>query len=631
MIPIHWVPGSQKLNYVAGPRKRQVMAKSPKVKAPRFAEQARVVLPGSEKAAAENAVHVKATPAKAQLTVSLIVKRKEPLKINNRGGRANGPVRLSRAEYKKHHSADPDALKLVKAFAKEFNLKVEDDPTAAIRRTVQLTGAAADIQKAFGVELDQKTIDGVEYRVREGGIHLPESLSGSVLAVLGLDNRPQAQPHFRVRRVHPEAGLEPAAAAAPSSYTPPQVAQAYQWPASATGAGETIGIIELGGGYRQADLTAYFQALGLAAPAITAVSVDKGKNAPSNASGADGEVMLDIEVAASVASGAKIVVYFTPNTDQGFTDAITTAVHDTTNNPSVISISWGGPESSWTAQAMTALDAACQSAAALGVTITVAAGDSGSTDGATGNNVDFPASSPHVLACGGTKLDADGSTIVSEVVWNELAGNEGATGGGVSNFFPLPSWQANSNVPAPSVSTGGRGVPDVAGDADPNTGYTIRVDGDTTVIGGTSAVAPLWAGLVAVANQQLGTKVGFIQPAIYAAKAASAFNDITQGNNGAFSAGPGWDACTGRGSPKASALIPLLAPAGSTPTPTPTPAPTPVPPKKKKKKKASKEKPVEKKAGKKVSGKKAAKKASGKKASGKKVDKKKSGKKKKKK
>ena len=599
------------------------MAKSPKVKAPRFAQQARVILPGSEKAAAENAVHIKATPAAAQVTVSLIIRRKEQLKFDKRGGRNFGPVRLSRAEYKKHHSADPDALKLAKAFGKEFNLKVEDDPTSAIRRTVQLTGSAADIQKAFGVELNQKTIDGVEYRVREGGIHLPESLSGSVLAVLGLDNRPQAKPHIRFRRAKPETGLEPAAAA-PASYTPPQVAQAYQWPSTATGAGETIGIIELGGGYRTADLDAYFKTLGLAAPSITAVSVDKGKNAPSNASGADGEVMLDIEVASSVAPGAKVVVYFTPNTDQGFTDAITTAVHDATNNPSVISISWGGPEANWTAQAMTALDAACQSAAALGVSITVAAGDNGSSDGLTGNNVDFPASSPHVLACGGTKLDANGSTLISEVVWNELANNDGATGGGVSNQFPQPTWQATANVPKPSGSTGGRGVPDVSGDADPNTGYTIRVDGETTVIGGTSAVAPLWAGLIAVANQQLGTKVGFIQPAIYAAKAASAFNDITEGNNPAFSAGPGWDACTGLGSPKASALIPLLAPSGITPGPAPTPTPAPV--KKKKKKKAAKTAPVEKKASKKASGKKSGKKASSKKA-GKKADKKASGKK----
>jgi kumamolisin len=581
------------------------MAISPKVKTQKFAEQSRVVLSGSEKAPAENAIHVKATPAKAKVTVSVIVKRKEPLKYNKRAGRAFGPVRVSRAEYRKRHTADPDALKQVKAFAKEFNLKVEADPTAAIRRTVQLRGTAGDIQKAFGVELNQKNIEGVEYRVREGGIHLPESMADSVLAVLGLDNRPQAKPHIRIRREVPKGLKAEDTPAQPSSYNPPQVAQAYQWPATASGAGQTIGIIELGGGYRAADLKTYFQSLNVANPPITAVSVDGGKNAPSNANSADGEVMLDIEVAGSVAPGAKIVVYFTPNTDQGFTDAITTAVHDATNNPSAISISWGGPESSWTAQAMTALDAACQSAAALGITITVAAGDNGSTDGATGNNVDFPASSPHVLACGGTELNANGSTLISEVVWNELANNDGATGGGVSNFFPLPSWQANSNVPGPSGSTGGRGVPDVCGDADPNSGYNIRVDGQNTVVGGTSAVAPLWAGLVAVANQQLGAKVGFIQPAIYAAKAAAAFNDITEGNNPAFSAGPGWDACTGQGSPKASALIPLLAPSGTTPSPTPAPVP---PAKKKKKKKATGVKPVQKKAAKKAPAKKGKKK-----------------------
>ena len=596
------------------------MAKFPPVNTPRIAEQARVVLPGSEKTAALNAVHVKATPAKSKVTVSVIVRRKEPLKINQRGGRARGPVRVSRAEFKKHHAADPAAVELVSAFAREFNLKVEPDPSSEARRTVQLTGSAADIQKAFGVVLEQKTIEGVEYRVREGAIHLPESLSGAVEAVLGLDNRPQAKPHFRVRKEAAET------AAAPSSYTPPQVAQAYQFPATASGAGQTIGIIELGGGYRQTDLTAYFNSLGIAAPAMTAVRVDGGKNAPSKPSSADGEVMLDIEVAGSVAPGAKIAVYFTPNTDQGFIDAITTAVHDTTNNPGVISISWGGPESTWTQQSMTALDAVCQSAAALGITITVAAGDNGSSDGATGNNVDFPASSPHVLACGGTTLDANGSTIVSEVVWNELANGEGATGGGVSNVFALPSWQANFNVPAASTSSGGRGVPDVAGDADPTTGYTVRVDGQNTVVGGTSAVAPLWAGLVAVANQQLGTQVGFIQPAIYAAKAASAFNDITQGNNGAFSAGPGWDACTGLGSPIAGQLIPLLAVAGTTPGPPVTPPAPPVtppaPPVKKKRKRRAEVTPVAKKAGKRAE-KKAVKKTAGKKAGKKKAGKKK--------
>jgi kumamolisin len=469
--------------------------------------------------------------------------------IKRGGGPGSGPVRVSRAEFKKHHAADAGALKSVREFARQFNLKVEADPNSAVRRTVQLTGTVADIQQAFGVELKQTTIDGTEYRVREGGIRLPSSLAEVVEAVLGLDNRPQAKPHFRIHKKQ---------AAAPASYTPPQVAKAYQWPSSASGVGQTIGIIELGGGYRPADITAYFKTLGLSAPAMAAVLVDGAKNQPTKASSADGEVMLDIEVAASVAPGARIAVYFAPNTDQGFIDAITTAVHDSTSKPSVISISWGGPESTWTQQSMAALDAACQSAAALGITITVAAGDDGSTDGATGNNVDFPASSPHVLACGGTKLDANGETIVSEVVWNELANQEGATGGGVSKVFALPPWQANANVPPPVGGLGGRGVPDVAGDADPTTGYTIRVDGQTSVIGGTSAVAPLWAGLVAVANQQLGLQVGFLQPAIYAAKASAAFNDIQAGNNGAFEAGPGWDACTGLGSPMASKLISLL-------------------------------------------------------------------------
>jgi kumamolisin len=316
--------------------------------------------------------------------------------------------------------------------------------------------------------------------------------------------------------------------------------------------------------------------------------------------------MLDIEVAASVAPGAKIAVYFTPNTDQGFIDAITTAVHDATNKPSVISISWGGAESSWTGQSMTALDAACQSAAALGISITVAAGDNGSTDNTSAYAVDFPGSSPHVLCCGGTKLEASGSTISSEVVWNETASNEGATGGGVSNQFPLPSWQAGRNVPAADTATGGRGVPDVSGDADPTTGYTIRVDGQTFPIGGTSAVAPLWAGLIAVANAQLGSQVGFINPAIYAAKAAVGFNDITVGNNGdgasfpLYPAGPGWDPCTGLGTPIATKLIPLLAPSGAphgrtpTPTPNPPPTPTPKPPKKPVKPPKKPKKPVKK-------------------------------------
>jgi kumamolisin len=537
----------------------------PKKSAPKnstlgFSSQQRVVLPGSEKASLPASTGEKPVRPTSVITVSVVVRRKSPLNTMRLG-----KDRLTRAQYRQQHAADPAAIKLVRAFAKEFGLTVDKETPKPERRTIKLTGNVAAMEKAFGVKLTQKALEGVTYRVREGSILIPAPLAGAVEAVLGLDNRPQAQPHFRVlgssinAQTAGTGGFARAhAATAGTAYTPVQVGQLYQFPQGATASGQTIGIIELGGGYRTKDLAAYFNGLGLTAPKLTAVSVDGGKNTPGTANGADGEVMLDIEVSAAIAQGAKIVVYFAPNTDQGFIDAVSSAVHDTTNKPSVISISWGGPESSWTAQAMNALDAACQSAAALGITITVAAGDNGSTDGGTGNNVDFPASSPHALACGGTTLEGSGSTIKSEVVWNEQASGEGATGGGVSNVFPLPSWQANAKVPAPSSSAGGRGVPDVAGDADPVTGYKVRVDGENMVIGGTSAVAPLWAGLIALSNQQNGTSAGFIQPQIYAAKAASAFRDIVSGNNGAFSAGPGWDACTGLGSPIGAKLIPLL-------------------------------------------------------------------------
>jgi len=558
---------------------------SKKKSTPQLSPSPRTVLPGSEKAPFVQTAGEKPAPSTARFTVSVVVKRKTPLKAANRTGKQ----RLTHAQYKKNHGADPNAVKLVRAFAKEFGLAVAPDTPGPERRTVKLTGTVAAMQKAFGVTLLHKTHEGTTYRVREGSITLPAELVGPVEAVLGLDNRPQAKPHFRIAG---EAGdltaktaqaggfAKPHASGTSTSYTPIQVGQLYQFPAGATATGQTIGIIELGGGYKTADLTTYFKALGQKAPKVTTVSVDGGKNSPTNANSADGEVMLDIEVAAAVAPGANIVVYFTPNTDQGFIDAIATAVHDTTNKPSVISISWGGAESTWTTQSLNALDAACQSAAALGITITVAAGDNGSTDGVTdgANHVDFPASSPHVLACGGTTLEANGSCISSEVVWNELSSNEGATGGGVSNVFPLPAWQANANVPAPTVSGGGRGVPDVSGDADPTTGYSVRVDGQNIVVGGTSAVAPLWAGLIALANAQNGTSAGFIQPAIYAAKASAAFNDITSGTNYSgspvgFTAGPGWDACTGLGSPIGTKLIALVNPS---PTPSKKKKKTPV-------------------------------------------------------
>ena len=462
---------------------------------------------------------------------------------------------FSRKEFAQRHGADAESMTKVEAFARKHKLQVKEK--SAARRTIVLSGTVGAMDEAFGVQLKQYEHAGGKYRGRTGAVHLPAELKDDVEGVFGLDNRPQAKPHFRRRQGR--GGVR--AAAVNLSYTPLQVAEFYDFPTNVDGSGECIALIELGGGYTVADLNAYWKQLGLVkTPTVSAVSVGGASNQPTgSANGPDGEVMLDIEVAGAVAKGAKIVAYFAENTDAGFLNAITTAAHDTTNNPSIISISWGGPESTWTQQAITSMDEAFQAAAAMGVTVTVAAGDDGATDGVSDgkNHVDFPASSPNVLACGGTRLVASGEEITSEVVWNELANNEGATGGGVSDVFPLPSWQNAAGVP-PSANPGhnvGRGVPDVAGDADPSTGYVTRVDGKPDVIGGTSAVAPLWAGLVALINQSLGKPAGFINALLYQAGSPSGdFHDITSGNNGAYSARPGWDACTGLGSPVGSKI-----------------------------------------------------------------------------
>ena len=529
----------------------------------------RVPLAGSERAPLEGAREV--GPANPNETVDVTIRLrsragKEP--VNNREDFlqpvSKRPI-LSRKEFEQLHGADPASIARVESFAKVHNLTVKEK--SAARRTVILSGTVAAMNQAFAVQLKQyEHPTAGTYRGRTGTVQIPAELQDVVEGVFGLDNRPQAKPHFRRR---PDKTATRAAAAQDLSYTPIQVASLYSFPTNVNGSGECIALIELGGGFDPNDLSTYWSQLNLSqTPKVSAVSVGNGSNSPTgDASGPDGEVMLDIEVCGSIAPGSNIVVYFAENTDAGFLNAITTAVHDSANNPSVVSISWGGPESSWTQQAMTSMDEAFQSAAAMGVTVCAASGDDGSTDGVTDglNHVDFPASSPNVLACGGTRLVASGGSISSETVWNELANSEGATGGGISDVFPLPSYQNNASVP-PSANPKknvGRGVPDVSGDADPTTGYVTLVDGQSGVIGGTSAVAPLWAGLIALINQSIGKPVGFVNPLLYQSQ-SSDLNDVSSGNNGAYKAKAGWDACTGLGSPIGTEIAAALgAPASS--------------------------------------------------------------------
>ncbi len=522
-------------------------------------------LRGSERKPLPGARPTGKTDPNERFEVSVLLKRQSSDVLSEhvarlaRGQRAERP--MTRDDFARQFSAHPDHFATIRKFATAYGLTVAREHAA--RRTVVLSGTAAQFSKAFGVELQRFEVPGgISYRGRVGAVQLPDELQPIVDGILGLDNRPQAKPHFRAR---PRAGAAAAPRDGTGSFTPPQLAALYNFP-PAGGQGQTIAIVELGGGYNAGDVSAYFAELGIPAPTVLTVPVDGSNNQPTgDPNGPDGEVELDIEVAGAIAPSATIAVYFAPNTDAGFLDAVTTAVHDTVNKPSVVSISWGQAESQWTQQAMTAMDQAFQDAAALGVTICVASGDNGSSDGVGdgSDHVDFPASSGFALACGGTSLQASNGQITSETVWNNGA-NGGATGGGVSAVFALPPYQQNLQVTSANGNAtplANRGVPDVSGDADPVTGYVVRVDGSDTVIGGTSAVAPLWAGLIACINATRGSPVGLVQPLLY--QAANAFNPVTQGNNGDFVATAGWNACTGLGSPNGTAIAAALsAPAG---------------------------------------------------------------------
>ena len=421
--------------------------------------------------------------------------------------------------------ANPAAIPAIIAFATENHLT-----TSIEHEFVKATGRLEDLQAAFDTQLSSSVTDtGRTFRHRVGPVRIPAHLLNVITAVLGLDNREQAQP--RLRHV--------IAAAAPA-FTPTQVASLYHFPAG-DGAGRTIDIIELGGGFSNIDL----QRAGLDPSLVTAVSVDGGSNSyTGNPNSADGEVALDIQVIGGVAPKARQRVYFAPNTDAGFIDAVAASLH-ATPPPDSVSISWGAPESNWTQQARNAMDAVFAQLVAKGIPVFAASGDGGSADGTGSDVTDFPASAPHATGCGGTVLAGSGTTITSEVAWP-------GSGGGVSKVFPAPAYQSG-------LGLSGRGVPDISGDAAPQSGYTVFV-GSTSPLtfGGTSAVAPLWAGLTALLVGALGHAVGDLNTKLYPLVGTTALRDITSGTNGGFSAKAGWDAVTGCGTPVGQELLAKL-------------------------------------------------------------------------
>ncbi len=521
---------------------------------------------GSEKVLPKGAKPLGKSNADERIEVTVLLRARNPLPSAEQLSAADyTPV--SQDEFRERFGCSTDDIAKLESFANEHGLSIVQ--ASRSQRTVRVSGTVRDLETAFGVTLRQYQLGRARFRGRKGGITVPKELAGVVEGVFGLDNREQMKPHFRPRSKRPKTRAGSGAAA--KDFTPPEVAKLYNFPPHLDGSGQCIAILEFGGGYRVKDMKKYFESLKIALPDIIAISVSGKHNSPTgNPDGPDAEVVLDIQVAASIAPKAKIAVYFAPNTDDGFQNVLKAAVHDTIRRPSVVSLSWGAPEKiGWTKQSMNAFNTACQEAAALGVTVCCSAGDQGAQDQEEPDGpwayVDFPASSPFVLACGGTRLIASSNHRPQETVWNDSEG--GATGGGISEVFPVPPYQANVRIPL-SVNAGaavGRGVPDIAGNADPDTGYRVYVDGKKRIFGGTSAVSPLWAALIAILNQGKGKSVGFLTPKLYRLSTAShALHDITQGDNAAFPPSPGymasngWDACTGLGSPDGAALLAAL-------------------------------------------------------------------------
>jgi kumamolisin len=409
-----------------------------------------------------------------------------------------------------------------------------------VRRRVKLLASRVAAERTFATKITQLEQDGGFYRAPSRPPIVPPRLARLVHGVLGLDERPRLRgpgmngPDGRL-------GLFPSAFGA-----------LYGMATGGRGAGQCIALIEPKGGYRPEDLTAACSAMNVPVPSVTIVSVGGGRNAYGADSDADKEVSLDLQVVAGIAPQARIAVYFTPNSDTGIADGVANAVHDRTNRPSVIIITWGEAELNWPPAARNSLDAVLHDAVRLGITVVAAAGDSLATAGLIdAAHVVYPASSPYVLSCGGTQIGIDqaASAITAEVVWNKNDGATG-TGGGVSDFYGVPAFQLKANLP-PSVNDGrrGRGVPDIAAAASEINGYRIVLGGAEVVTGGTSAAAPLWGAFIALLNERRGHSLGFVNDTFY--QKPTLLRAITSGNNMAFGigyqAGPGsgWNACTG--------------------------------------------------------------------------------------
>ncbi len=537
-----------------------------------------VVVNGSERISLPGAIATARADANVTIEVTLKLRRKKALPpLTGRPA-----VAMTRENLRANYGASKaDIDKVVEVFGK-FNLEeIGADPAT---RSVRLSGTIAAMEEAFQVELFNYTHESGSYRGRVGPAYVPVEMKDIVEGVFGLDNRRVAR---RGRQPVRDRGLARSAAVPSDWYIPSELASHYNFPPG-DGSGQTVGLLEFGGGYFPDDLKKFCSLANIPQPPkVKTISAD---GTPTDSrDGAEGEVMLDVEIVAGICPKADIVVYFAYWSEKGVITALDAAIHDVTNDPGVLSISWGYTEDVgiWTTQAMRQVNETLQEAALLGVTVCVAAGDDGSSDGQMGGDahVGFPASSPFVLSIGGTTIPKKGGKG-PDIVWKEGKGTRaqggGSTGGGVSAVFPRPDWQKGVTIKSVNAdSIVGRCIPDIAANADWDASpYLMVVDGETTSNGGTSAASPLVAGLLTLinANGTAGKRVGYVTPVLYQttgdgnqAVGAAGCTDVLSGNNtthrgwlshhaGGYSAHKGYDAVSGWGTPDGVKLAALLLP-----------------------------------------------------------------------
>src|SRR5579885_3036477 len=399
---------------------------------------------------------------------------------------------MTRQQLTQRYGAQQEDADAVKQWAVQQGLSVANIDLG--RRQMHLTGSIAAMSRAFGVNLSiySQARTGKHFRCPTGNIHLPENLVPIIKGVFGLNDMPIVVRHsVRTRRRPRPTNVDPKEQF-PGSFYPNEVAKLYNFP-STQGAGQRVAILEFGGGFDQTVLADYFtNTIGLPTPpTVKAISV-LGKEMDVGDAGYTGEVYLDIEVVGAMAPKAAIDVYFAPWTGNGYLNAIDQAIHSA--DYAAVSISYGLDEDlrgtasdpGWPMLNHN-VDEALRDAAAIGLPVFVSSGDQGSSSlrGQVGQDevtlqsktahVGYPASSPYATAVGGTMLYAENGTISKEVVWNELGDLQegkfyygGATGGGVSDRYSVPSYQSNAGIVPKSVNnppTQGRGVPDVAGNS----------------------------------------------------------------------------------------------------------------------------------------------------------------------